>query len=307
MEKNWSAKDIPRLDGRRAVVTGANSGIGYHTALELARAGADVVLGVRDVKKGAEAVATIRAEVPTARVAVEALDLASLSSVRSFATHLAARGGALDLLVNNAGIMALPTRELTRDGFEAQFGTNHLGHFALTGLLLPLLRAASAPRVVTVSSSVASWAKLELDNLQSEKRYAPMRTYGQTTLANLLFMLELDRRGAALGLTSTAAHPGATISGLQKHQFTHVIKLIGQPASRGALPSLYAAVGAEATGGSYFGPRDRFGMAGPPAVARLPRRARDAGLARALWERSEELTGVAFGLGAPVASERRAG
>jgi NAD(P)-dependent dehydrogenase (short-subunit alcohol dehydrogenase family) len=219
-----------------------------------------------------------------------------------------ARGGALDLLVNNAGIMALPSRQTTAEGFEAQLGTNHLGHFALTGLLLPLLRAGSAPRVVTVSSSVALWARLELSDLQSEKRYAPMRAYGQSKLANLLFMLELDRRAGA-SLTSTAAHPGATVSGLQKYQFTHVIKLFGQPASRGALPSLYAAVGEEARGGSYFGPRHLFGMQGPPTFCKLPGRAKDAALASALWEKSEQLTGVTFDLARAAAAtpERRVG
>jgi NAD(P)-dependent dehydrogenase (short-subunit alcohol dehydrogenase family) len=204
--------------------------------------------------------------------------------------------------------MALPGRETTADGFEAQFGTNHLGHFALTGLLLPLLRAAAAPRVVTVSSSVALWARLELDNLQSEQRYAPMRSYGQSKLANLLFMLELDRRAGA-SLVSAGAHPGATQSGLQKYQFKNVIKLFGQPARRGALPSLYAAVGEEVQGGSYFGPRHLFGMQGPPAPCKLPSRAKDATLAAALWEKSEQLTGVTYDLprSAAAPAERRVG
>jgi NAD(P)-dependent dehydrogenase (short-subunit alcohol dehydrogenase family) len=305
MDKNWSAKDIPSQAGRRAVVTGATSGIGYHTALELARAGADVILAVRDAKKGAESLAAIRAEVPAAQVAVEALDLQSLASVRAFAERMVARGGALDVLVNNAGIMALPERQTTVDGFEAQFGTNHLGHFALTGLLLPLLARASAPRVVTVSSSVTAWAKLDLDNLQSEKKYSPMGTYGQSKLANLLFMLELDRRAGASGLVSAAAHPGATVSGLQKHEFKRVIKIIGQPASRGALPSLYAAVGDEVNGGSYIGPRHLFGMQGPPTFASLPRRARDPQLARALWEKSQDLTGVRYAFGDAAATGAR--
>jgi NAD(P)-dependent dehydrogenase (short-subunit alcohol dehydrogenase family) len=308
MDKNWSAKDIPSQAGRRAVVTGATSGIGYHTALELARAGADVILAVRDAKKGAEAIAAIRAEVPAAKVATEPLDLQSLASVRGFAERLVARGGALDLLINNAGIMALPRRETTADGFEAQLGTNHLGHFALTGLLLPLLARVSAPRVVTVSSSVTAWAKMDLENLQSEKKYSPMATYGQSKLANLMFMLELDRRAGASGLISAAAHPGATISGLQKHEFRRVIKIIGQPASRGALPSLYAAVGDEVKGGSYLGPRHLFGMQGPPTFASLPKRAKDADTARALWQKSQELTGVTYAFGdAGATAARRVG
>jgi NAD(P)-dependent dehydrogenase (short-subunit alcohol dehydrogenase family) len=294
MSKAWSANDIPTQSGRRAVVTGATSGIGFHTALELARAGADVIVAARDTERGRDAVARIVDAVPTAapRVAAWSLDLADLASVRAFAARLVERGGALDLLVNNAGIMALPTRETTVDGFEKQFGTNHLGHFALTGLVLPLLQASRAARVVTVSSSMSNFARVDLDDLQSEKRYTPMGTYGQTKLANLLFMLELERR--ALGPLSAAAHPGASITGLQKHRFARLVKLFGQPASEGALPTLFAATAADAAGGGYYGPSQRFGMVGPPKLTRLPRRAFDAEVARALWERSEQLTGVHF-------------
>jgi NAD(P)-dependent dehydrogenase (short-subunit alcohol dehydrogenase family) len=298
MDKNWGASQIPRLDGKRVIVTGANSGIGYHTALELGRAGAEVTLAARDRARGAEALAKMQADAPSARFAFEELDLASLSSIRSFAQRLIAAAQPIDILVNNAGIMAQPTRELTADGFERQLGTNHLGHFALTAQLLPLLRAAAAPRVVVVSSSVTNWAKLELDNLQSEKRYSPMGTYGQSKLANLLFMVELQRRGAAAGLVAVASHPGAAVTNLQVHKFKHLIKLIGQSAAMGALPSLYAAVGAEVRSGDYYGPRKFFGSFGPPAPASLPKRALDAALASALWARSEELTGVQFALDA---------
>jgi NAD(P)-dependent dehydrogenase (short-subunit alcohol dehydrogenase family) len=295
MDKNWSTKNIPRLDGKQAIVTGANSGIGYHTALELARAGAEVVLAVRDLERGNEAKARLLTEAPAAMVTLEALDLSALASVRAFAERMLGRNRPLDILVNNAGVMAIPTREETVDGFERQFGTNHLGHFALTAELMPLLRAAKAPRVVTVSSSVALWARLDLQNLQSERRYSPMGAYGQSKLANLLFMLELHRRGETLGLVSVASHPGATVTNLQRHAYGRMVRLIGQTADRGALPSLYAAVG-EAEGGTFFGPRDRLGMVGPPKVARLPRRALDEELALALWTRSEELTGVPFPL-----------
>jgi NAD(P)-dependent dehydrogenase (short-subunit alcohol dehydrogenase family) len=305
MDKNWSAKQMPRLDGKRAIVTGANSGIGYYTALELARAGAEVVLAVRDAGRGGEALAQLQAEVPAARASLESLDLSSLASVRTFAERVLKGGQPLDLLVNNAGIMALPTRELSADGFEKQFATNHLGHFALTGLLLPLLTRAAAPRVVTVSSSVTMWAHLALDNLQSERRYAPMGSYGQSKLANLYFMLELARRAPG-NLVSVASHPGGTATNLQKYQFKFAVKLFGQHASMGALPSLYAAVGADVRGGQYYGPRNWFGMSGPPTLAKLPKRALDATLARELWDRSEQLTGVHFALPAPSAA-RHAG
>jgi NAD(P)-dependent dehydrogenase (short-subunit alcohol dehydrogenase family) len=302
MEKNWGATKIPRLDGKRVIVTGANSGIGYHTALELGRAGAEVTVAARDRARGAEALARMQTEVPGGRFAVEELDLASLASIRAFAQRMAAAGRPLDILVNNAGIMALPARELTADGFERQLGTNHLGHFALAAQLLPLLRAAAAPRVVVVSSSVANWAKLDLDNLQSEKRYSPMGTYGQSKLANLLFMVELQRRGAGAGIVAVASHPGAAVTNLQVHKFKHLIKLIGQSAAMGALPSLYAAVGADVQSGEYYGPRKLFGTLGPPGPARLPRRALDPALAGELWARSEALTGVSFALdAAPVA------
>jgi NAD(P)-dependent dehydrogenase (short-subunit alcohol dehydrogenase family) len=293
IEDDWSAKDIPPQQGKRAIVTGANSGIGLHTALELARAGAEVVLAVRDPSRGAQAEATIRGEVPGAGVRVENLDLASLASVRAFAERERQAGRALDLLVNNAGVMAIPKRETTPDGFERQMATNHLGHFALTGLLLPLLRAAPAPRVVSVSSLVSVVGRIDLANLQSERRYSPMGAYAQTKLANLLFLLELGRRGAHWGLTSVGAHPGSTVTNLQRYAYARFTRLFGQPASQGALPTLYAAVG-DVQSGMYFGPRDRFGMVGPPAVASMPRRALDPSMAALLWARSEELTGVTY-------------
>lgn len=294
MKEGWSARDIPLLAGKIAVVTGANSGIGYPTALELARAGASVVLACRDPARGADALQRLRREIPDARVALETLDLASLSSVRMFADRVRASNEHLDILVNNAGVMAIPDRRLTPDGFEMQFGVNHLGHFALTAWLLDRLLAAEAARVVTVSSGVAAWGRVDLDNLQSERRYSPMGAYAQTKLANLLFMLELDRRLRPRSVVSVAAHPGATITNLQRYAYARITKIFGQSAEWGALPTLYAATAPNVAGGSYFGPRDRFGLGGPPTRVTLPRRGRNADLARRLWEVSEKLTGVQF-------------
>jgi len=295
MKKDWSTRDIPRLEGKKAIVTGANSGIGYFTALELGRAGAEVMVACRDVQKGQAALERLRTEAPEARFSLEQLDLASLASVRAFAERARTAMPTLDLLVNNAGLMAVPKRQVTADGFELQFGTNHLGHFALTGLLMPALAASRSPRVVTVSSTAAYWGKLDLTNLQSEKRYSPMGTYGNSKLANLLFMLELNRRAGATGLISAAAEPGASATGLQKQDFTaRLTRLFGQSAAGGALPSLYAATMPEVKGGDYFHPGARFGLVGPPAPSKFPKRARDEVTARALWEASERLTGVYY-------------
>jgi NAD(P)-dependent dehydrogenase (short-subunit alcohol dehydrogenase family) len=300
IKKDWDASHLGNLNGKSAIVTGANSGIGYYTALELARAGAAVVVACRDPQRGQEALARLRAAAPGADFRLEALDLANLASVRAFADRFLASGAALDLLVNNAGIMANPKRELTADGFEAQLGTNHLGHFALTGLLLPALHKSAAPRVVTLSSIAGYYGRLKLDDLQSERRYIPFLVYGQSKLANLLFMLELGRR--APWLTSVAAHPGATYTNLQKHGGVGMklsMKLIAQQADRGALPSLYAAAG-EVASGEFYAPRNVFHMSGPPVEVKLPKRARDEAAARALWQASETLTGVRYQLDSAV-------
>jgi NAD(P)-dependent dehydrogenase (short-subunit alcohol dehydrogenase family) len=293
MANEWGTQDIGDQRGKKVVVTGANSGIGYYTALELGRAGADVVVACRDPGRGKEALAQLRKEAPDATFRLEALDLADLRSVRAFADRYLATGAPLDLLVNNAGLMMPPTRELTTDGFERQFGTNHLGHFALTGLLIPALARSRAPRVVNVSSSATMFGKIALDNLQSEKRYRPMKAYAQSKLANLAFTLELGRR--APWITSTAAHPGATKSNLQKHAFQRSTQLIGQPTDRGALPTLRAAV-ADVKSGTYFGPKDWFQMRGAPIEVPLPKHAVNPDQDRALWEASEQLTGVKFEL-----------
>lgn len=290
----WGTKDIPRLDGKTAVVTGANSGIGYYTALELARAGAAVVIGCRDAGRGEEALRGLRQQ-SGGQVSLVPLDLASLASVRAFAAEVRKTVPRLDLLINNAGIMALPRRELTVDGFEKQFGTNHLGHFALTGLLLPALQASPAARVVSVSSGMAWFGRLDIDDLQSERRYSPMGTYSRTKVANLLFMLELQRRAGGPALRSVAAHPGGAATNLQKHAFERSIKWFGQSAQDGALPSLRAATAEDVKGGEYYGPL-LLTMRGAPHHAWIPPWARNEQLAARLWLRSEELTGVRFEL-----------
>ncbi|MGD0678626.1 MAG: oxidoreductase [Polyangiaceae bacterium] len=304
--KDWNAKRIGDLRGKTAIVTGANSGIGFHTGLELGRAGALVVVACRDPKRGEDAINRLRSAAPGASFRLEALDLADLASVRSFATRFLAAGEPLDILVNNAGVMAIPERQLTAEGFERQFGTNHLGHFALTGLLLPALRRSRAPRAVTVSSAVAYWGRIEFGNLQSERSYSPARAYASSKLANLLFMLELGRR--ASWLTSVAAHPGATHSNLQQHTglgVKLVMAVIAQQADRGALPSLYAAVGDVATG-EFYGPALIFHMQGSPVEVRLPKRALNLESARNLWDASERLTGVRYELDSTVSQSASA-
>jgi NAD(P)-dependent dehydrogenase (short-subunit alcohol dehydrogenase family) len=307
MEK-WTAADIPDQAGKTALVTGANSGIGFHTALELARAGARVVLTARDRARGEAAIARIRAEVPEADVALGSLDLADLRSVRSFASEVIHRYGSVDLLVNNAGVMAIPERQTTADGFELQLGTNHLGPFALTGLLVPALLARPGARVVTVSSINHRMGRIRFDDLQRERRYGPWSAYNQSKLANLLFALELDRRARARGmdLVSVAAHPGVSATNLQTAgprlgRFSlrargpaGLARLFGQAPDRGALPSLYAATAPEVIGGAYYGPDGPGQARGYPIRTRPSRRALDEDTARRLWEISEELTGVAF-------------
>jgi NAD(P)-dependent dehydrogenase (short-subunit alcohol dehydrogenase family) len=300
---------VPDQSGRLAVVTGANSGIGYHTARLLALAGAEVVLAVRDGAKGEAAADRIRANAPaTGPVSVATVDLADLESVASFADVLLERGRPVDLLVNNAGVMAVPTRHTTKDGFELQFGTNHLGHFALTGRLLPLLRAATAPRVVTVSSLAARLGRIDPGNLNAERSYRPWPAYSASKLANLLFAQELQRLSdrQRWGILSAAAHPGFSRTNLVNsgprlgRQSNRAGGLLlgltvgSQSAEQGALPSLLAATGARVVGGGYYGPGGPFGIGGAPTTARLPRRATDLAVAARLWTVSEQLTCVGF-------------
>jgi NAD(P)-dependent dehydrogenase (short-subunit alcohol dehydrogenase family) len=295
---------MPSLDGRVAVVTGANSGLGLVTARELARHGARVVIACRDVGKGAAALEQIRADVGSADgVSVSELDLASLASVRAFAARIGNEFEQVDLLVNNAGVMA-PPRRLTEDGFELQIGTNHLGHFALTGLLLERLQAAPAPRVVTVSSGAHRLGWMRFDDLMRERRYNNWLAYGQSKLANLLFCFELQRRAVAAGssLLSLAAHPGYARTNLQfaaprpHEQLIMRITnpLLGQSADMGALPSLYAAV-ADVPSGSFIGPNGFAEQRGYPHVVTAASRAYNEDDQRRLWELSSELTGVTYG------------
>ena len=291
MATKWSTKELGDLSGRRVIVTGANSGIGFYTALELGKAGASVVVACRDPKRGEAALAELKQGAPQATFRLEALDLADLRSVRAFAARYLATNEPLDLLINNAGLMMPPQRQTTADGFELQFGTNHLGHFALTGLLLPALKKGQHPRVVSVSSSAAIFGKLNLEDLQSEKRYKPMGAYSQSKLANLTFMKELGKR--APWLISVGAHPGGTKTNLQKDAFQWSVKIFGQETSMGALPTLRAAT-EQVPSSTYYAPKDWFQMRGAPIQISLPKSAKDSSQDAALWEASERLTGVRF-------------
>jgi NAD(P)-dependent dehydrogenase (short-subunit alcohol dehydrogenase family) len=312
MSKQWTAAEVPDQSGRTAIITGGNSGIGYFAALELARKGANVVLACRSVDKGKQAARDIEKAVPKAQVSVEPLDLASQGSIHSLAAQWLGDARPLDLLINNAGVMALPKRTETQDGFEMQFGTNVLGHFALTGLLLPSLTATSqtatkAPRIVTLASIAHLRGRIELDNLQSEKKYEPMETYSQSKLGDLMFALELDRRLQACGsrVESIAAHPGVAPTQLflrdapawQRPMRRVVGVFMGialNTAEKGALPTLYAATSAEAKPGGYYGPTGLMEARGPVGVAKVSDRAQNRTIAAQLWERCEELTGVRF-------------
>jgi NAD(P)-dependent dehydrogenase (short-subunit alcohol dehydrogenase family) len=298
----WSPADIPSLVGTTAVVTGANSGIGWHTAAELARHGADVTLAVRNLDKGEAAAATIR-QGATGAVRVARLDLGSLASVQEFAE---AWDGPLGLLVNNAGLMAPPRYQTTQDGFELQFGTNHLGHFALTGRLLPALLAAPAARVVTVSSIAHNAGRADVVDGNPRERYNPSAAYGNSKLANLLFARELQRRASLAGvaLDSTAAHPGVAATNLVtseqglgaipgvKQLAPLFLKLVFQSSKAGANPTLYAATAAAP--GSYTGPQSLRESRGRPGPARLSPLALDESLAGKLWGLSQDLTGVRY-------------
>ena len=294
----WSVDDIPDMTGRRAIVTGANSGIGLIAACELARHGASVVLACRNMHKGEAALAKLRAAGADAELAP--LDLGDLASVCAFA---ASHPGPLDLLLNNAGVMAPPRAE-TADGFELQLGTNHLGHFALTGLLLGNLQAARAPRVVTVSSAAHRMGRIDFDDLHGERRYRRWRAYGQSKLANLLFMLELDRRARAAGsaLLSVGAHPGYAATNLQfaapplhERLAMRVLNVVvAQSAEQGALPPLHAATVPGLPGGAYIGPDGRGEARGRPRFVSMSERAQDPETARRLWDVSESLTGVTY-------------
>ncbi|MDD2869721.1 SDR family oxidoreductase [Neomegalonema sp.] len=300
----WTESDIPSQKGRSAVITGTG-GLGYEDALALARAGGEAILAGRSRRKGEEALRKIRAEVPGARVSFELLDLASLASVAAFCARLKDQREGLDLLINNAGVMVPPQRQTTADGFELQFGTNHLGHFALTAGLMPLLRKGDHPRVVSLGSIAARNGALDFDDLNAERSYEPMKVYSQSKLACVMFALELHRRSLAQdwGVVSLAAHPGVSRTDLL-HNAPGRRSLLAlgrslawfmfQPAAQGALPTLYAATSPGAKPGAYYGPDRLRETRGFPAEATIPPQAQDAKAAARLWEVSEKLAGVAF-------------
>jgi NAD(P)-dependent dehydrogenase (short-subunit alcohol dehydrogenase family) len=301
---HWTASDIPSQRDRTAVVTGTG-GLGFQDALALARAGASVIIAGRSPAKGAAAVTQIRQEVSGAEVTFGLLDLASLDSVRSFAERLRGSHDSLDLLINNAAVMTPPRRLSTADGFELQFGTNYLGHFALTARLMPLLRKGRQARVVTLSSLAARNGAIDFDDLQAQRGYRPMQAYSQSKLACLMFAMELQRRSdaAGWGIQSIAAHPGISRTdllpnGAGARSVAGILRrslwFLFQPAGQGALPTLFAATSPQARGGAYYGP-DRLGETrGYPTSAVIPPQALDATAAARLWTASEELTGTVF-------------
>lgn len=305
---------VPDQRGRSAIVTGANSGLGFEIASRLARAGAEVTLAVRDAARGDDARDRLLATHPSASVTVAELDVASLDSVAGFADERLAAGRPLDLLVANAGIMAVPDRRTSPDGYELQLATNYLGHVALAGRLLPLLRASGSARLVTLSSLAAWMGPIRFDDLQGERSYGAWRAYGQSKLADLLFALEFDRRSRAggWGVLALAAHPGLSRTSLGANTramggrgpvqrvigvasgLMMSLPFVSQGPERGAEPALFAATSPDVIGGGYYGPSGPGEMTGGPAPARLPRAARDAEAAARLWRVSEELTGVPF-------------
>jgi NAD(P)-dependent dehydrogenase (short-subunit alcohol dehydrogenase family) len=306
MKSNWTADDIPRLDGRTAIVTGASGGVGYEIALQLAAQGALVVLASRDKERTAQAARRIAAASPGARIEPSFLDLADLASVRRFAVDFQQRRGSLDILVNNAGVSGGPRRE-TKDGFEAHFQINHLGHFALTGLLWPALAARPGSRVVTVSSDIASSGRINFDDLQSIRRYGFVAAYAQSKLANLLFACELDRltRRAKTQVASLACNPGVARSNLltgrerdwgrsltvAERLLRFVQAILAHPAAAGALPVLYQATDPAARSTAYV-VGTKWPQRGHPRASDVPAVALDPAVGRRLWEVSEELSGV---------------
>jgi NAD(P)-dependent dehydrogenase (short-subunit alcohol dehydrogenase family) len=313
MEEPWTTKKVPDLSGKVAIVTGANSGTGYHTAVALAQKGAAVIMACRNLEKGEAALARLQAEAPVADAALLLLDLASLVAVRRFAEAFRAGYERLDILVNNAGIMMVPYGQ-TEDGFERQFGTNHLGHFALTGLLFARLVSTRGSRVVTVSSNGHRFGKMDFDNLMfaGKRGYSPIAAYGRSKLANLLFTTELQRRFEAMDAPSLAlaAHPGLAATNLANHLFARwhltwlrpVMSLVMQPAAMGALPIIRAAVDPQARGGAYYGPGGRGERRGYPVVVQANDAANDPAAAQKLWAVSAQLTGVTYGQQEPVGS-----
>jgi NAD(P)-dependent dehydrogenase (short-subunit alcohol dehydrogenase family) len=294
----WNINDAPVQNGRIAIVTGANSGLGFDTALALAGKGCSVVLACRNLDKAKAAQEKILARHPKARIECLALDLGSLKSVRAFAASFSKSHKKLDLLINNAGIM-MPPYSLSEDGFESQMAANYLGHFALTGLLLPLLSKTPGSRVVSLSSLAHNGGAIRFDDINFKNGYNKRAAYGQSKLACLMFAYELDRRLRKAGFKtlSVAAHPGVAATNLAQ-QFPRLLSvffpLVGQSAARGALPTLYAALGADINGGDYCGPRSMRQMRGEPVKVGSNRASKDQAAAKRLWKLSEELSGVSF-------------
>jgi NAD(P)-dependent dehydrogenase (short-subunit alcohol dehydrogenase family) len=311
MSEPWTIDDMPSQKGRTILITGTG-GLGFEDALALAQAGGDVIIAGRNPTKGAEAVRRIKESSPQASVALEIVDLGDLASIDALATRLKKTRDHIDVLINNAGVMTPPTRQSTKDGFELQFGTNHLGHFALTGQLLPLLMRANSPRVVTLSSIAARRANVAIDfnDLQAERNYKPMPVYSQSKLACLMFAIEFQRRSeeAGWGITSLAAHPGISRTELLHNgpgrRSAHgllrsALWFLFQPVAQGALPTLFAATSPNARPGGYYGP-DRLGETrGYPTEAQIPRQAMEKHVAHRLWEISEKLTGISFNAQVP--------
>jgi NAD(P)-dependent dehydrogenase (short-subunit alcohol dehydrogenase family) len=295
MTEKWTTQNIPDLTGKVAIVTGANSGIGFETAKELAAKGAEVVLACRNLDKANIAAKEIRSMVRKAKLGIIQLDLADLASVRDFADTFKGRYDSLDLLINNAGIM-IPPFTKTADGFEVQFGANHLGHFALTGLLMNVILATPRARIVNLSSNAHRMGTIDFDNLNAEKGYQPANAYAQSKLANLLFTLELNRKLVEIDsdVIATAAHPGWTVTGLQKGFLHTVSEWVGQKPEMGALPTLQAALDPDAGRNDYFGPSGFMEMRGYPRKVETSDSAKDTKLAKRLWVVSEELTGVNY-------------
>ena len=298
MTAKWTSGDVPGQQGRLAVVTGANTGLGFEAARVLAARGASVVLAVRDTEKGKQAAARIAGTAPAADLTVQPLDLTCLESIRAAAAELRARHPAIDLLVNNAGVM-FPPKQTTGDGFELQLGTNHLGHFALTGLLLEQMLPVPGSRVVTVSSTAHRLrARINFDDLQSERSYRRVAAYSQSKLANLMFTYELHRRLSGAGTTiAVAAHPGLANTELTRNSSAAsaaLARLISQKPAMGALPTLRAATDPGVLGGQYYGPGRLLGTRGYPELAKSSGQSHDTAIQRRLWTVSQELTGVTF-------------
>jgi NAD(P)-dependent dehydrogenase (short-subunit alcohol dehydrogenase family) len=293
----WTTADIPDQTGRVAVITGANTGLGYETAAALAAKGAHVVLAVRNLDNGKDAATLIVQRNPGASVALQKLDLTSLESIRNAADELRSKHDHIDLLINNAGVM-VPPKSNTKDGFELHFGTNHLGHFALTGLLLDRLLTVPGCRVVTVSSIGHRIGRIRFDDLQWERGYGRIRAYGQSKPANLLFTYELQRRLTGTHTIAAAAHPGASKTELARNMppsirlITGLLELMSQDAAMGALPTLRAATDPAVLGGQYFGPGGIGELRGYPKVVASNDRSHDVAVQKRLWAALEELTGV---------------